>query len=115
MEEGILSKAMSKKDLDDKIIQAGMFNDKATDAERNTTLRDLIQKDNVVQPDGEEEQDEDSGDEIFTDLELNYELARSEPELELFIKMDNERYILENKDARIAAIREKIPALMNKS
>jgi SNF2 family DNA or RNA helicase len=31
MEEGILSKALSKKDLDNKIIQAGMFNQKASD------------------------------------------------------------------------------------
>ena len=31
VEEGILKKAMQKKSLDDKIIQAGMFNDKASD------------------------------------------------------------------------------------
>jgi ATP-dependent helicase STH1/SNF2 len=34
VEEGILSKALSKKDLDNKIIQAGMFNQKASDQER---------------------------------------------------------------------------------
>jgi len=39
---------MSKKDLDNKIIQAGMFNDKATDAERSNKLRDLISKDMKV-------------------------------------------------------------------
>jgi SNF2 family DNA or RNA helicase len=31
VEEGMLSKAMFKKGLDDKIIQAGMYNDDASD------------------------------------------------------------------------------------
>ena len=44
IEESILAKAMSKKALDNKIIQAGMFNDKATDQERNFRLRDIISK-----------------------------------------------------------------------
>jgi ATP-dependent helicase STH1/SNF2 len=39
VEEGILSKAQGKKHLDNKIIQAGLFNEKATDADRNNKLR----------------------------------------------------------------------------
>jgi hypothetical protein len=34
VEEGIFSRANYKKDLDNKIIQAGMFNQKASDQER---------------------------------------------------------------------------------
>lgn len=45
VEEGILSRATSKKDLDNKIIQAGMFNQKASDQERHKTLQELIKKD----------------------------------------------------------------------
>lgn len=72
VEEGILSKAMSKKDLDNKIIQAGMFNDKGSDAERNLRLRDLISKDMGK----EEEDDSDDADEIMGDEELNSILSR---------------------------------------
>jgi len=42
VEEGILNKALSKKDLDNKIIQAGMFNQKASDQERQLKLENLI-------------------------------------------------------------------------
>jgi SNF2 family DNA or RNA helicase len=38
VEEGILSKATYKKGLDDKIIQAGMFNDNASDLDRQNKL-----------------------------------------------------------------------------
>eukprot|EP00352_Strombidinopsis_acuminata_P001486 CAMPEP_0176397330 /NCGR_PEP_ID=MMETSP0126-20121128/45037_1 /TAXON_ID=141414 ORGANISM="Strombidinopsis acuminatum, Strain SPMC142" /NCGR_SAMPLE_ID=MMETSP0126 /ASSEMBLY_ACC=CAM_ASM_000229 /LENGTH=118 /DNA_ID=CAMNT_0017771573 /DNA_START=996 /DNA_END=1352 /DNA_ORIENTATION=+ len=59
IEEGILSKALSKKDLDAKIIQAGMFNNKASDQERHKKLEDLIRKDY--------EDDEEEISEIPTD------------------------------------------------
>ena len=98
---------MGKKDLDNKIIQAGMFNEKASDAERNNKLRDLISKDMVGNAaDGD---DEDSADEIFTEQELNYELSRTEDEMELFTKMDAERYAREGRDEKIRLIREKNP------
>ena len=110
---------MSKKDLDNKIIQAGMFNDKATDAERSNKLRDLISKDmtkNVIQgkkdnnsSGGSEGEDEDSCDEIFTDHELNYELARTEDEREMFEQMDRERYEAEGRQHRLDEIKERMP------
>lgn len=40
-----MNKATQKKDLDAKIIQAGMFNEKASDMERQKKLEDLIRKD----------------------------------------------------------------------
>ena len=53
VEEGILSKATYKKGLDDKIIQAGMFNDNASDTDRQKKLEELIRQGN--------DDDEDEG------------------------------------------------------
>ena len=62
IEEGIFSKASGKKDLDATITQAGMFNDKASDFERQKRLEDLIRKDYV------DDEDESSDEcEIPTD------------------------------------------------
>jgi SNF2 family DNA or RNA helicase len=55
IEEGIFNKATMKKDLDNKIIQAGMFNDKASDMERQKRLEDLIRKDYADDEEGEQE------------------------------------------------------------
>ena len=108
---------MSKKDLDNKIIQAGMFNDKATDAERSNKLRDLISKDMKVAEGGNGDQSEveDEADEIYTDHELNYELARTEDEREMFEKMDQERYAFEGKQERLDEIKEKMPQWANRA
>jgi SNF2 family DNA or RNA helicase len=54
IEEGIFNKATQKKDLDNKIIQAGMFNDKASDMERQKRLEDLIRKDYAGDDDDDE-------------------------------------------------------------
>jgi SNF2 family DNA or RNA helicase len=53
VEEGILSKATYKKGLDDKIIQAGMFNDNASDIDRQKKLEELIRQGNDDEDDGE--------------------------------------------------------------
>lgn len=44
IEENILSKASYKKNLDEMIIQAGMYNDKSTDVERRQRLEEIIKK-----------------------------------------------------------------------
>jgi SNF2 family DNA or RNA helicase len=80
IEEGILSKATQKKDLDAKIIQAGMFNDKASDVDRQKRLEDLIRKDY--------EEEEELETEIPTDDQINEMISRSQEEYELFTKMD---------------------------
>jgi hypothetical protein len=56
VEEGILSKAMYKKGLDDKIIQAGLYNDEATDVDRQKKLEEILRK--AVQADEGEVSDE---------------------------------------------------------
>lgn len=89
-----------KKDLDNKIIQAGMFNDKASDMERQKRLEDLIRKDYAEdeEPEGELET------EIPTDDQINEIISRSPEEYEIFTKIDQDRYVVENRDRRIKEI-----------
>ena len=61
VEEGILFKATYKKALDNKIIQAGMFNNEASDMDRQKKLEEFIRFDE------EGEEDEDKETEIPTD------------------------------------------------
>jgi ATP-dependent helicase STH1/SNF2 len=118
IEENIYDKAMSKKDLDNKIIQAGMFNNKGSEAERVNRLRDLLKSKAKVG----DESDEEEPFEIMGDEELNELLARSVcvpcmkiglkscgHELELFNKLDEDRYREENKDDKIKSIRDRDP------
>jgi hypothetical protein len=95
IEEGIFNKATMKKDLDNKIIQAGMFNDKASDMERQKRLEDLIRKDYADDEEGEQES------EIPNDDQINEIISRSAEEYEIFTKMDQDRYIVEGRDRRV--------------
>lgn len=95
IEEDILSKAAFKKNLDEKIIRAGMYNSTISDNERRKKLEDLLKQD----------KDDDEGvDDISTDEQINIMLARSSEEFSVFQDMDTERYIRENKDERIKEI-----------
>lgn len=98
VEEGILTRASFKKNLDNKIIEAGMFNNKTSDTERQKKLEDLIKAD------AEESEDEN---EVPDDDQLNEMISRSEEEFNLFQEMDNQRYIEEQKDVRLREIKEK--------
>ena len=91
--------------LDNIIIQAGMFNQKASDKERNDLLINLLKQadDDNVQDDFEE------AEEIYNDEQLNEVIARDENEFELFTKMDEERYERENRAERIKIIKDKKP------
>ena len=100
IEEGILSKATQKKDLDAKIIQAGMFNDKASDFERQKRLEDLIRKDY------EEEELEET--EIPSDDQVNEIIARSQEDYDLFTQIDQQRYVEEHKEERMQEIARRL-------
>ena len=96
-----------------------MFNNKGSEAERVNRLRDLLKSKAKVGDDSEEEPFEIMGDE-----EINELLARSicvdcmkqgltecpGHEIELFNKMDEERYKAENRDDKIKVIRAKDPS-----
>ena len=82
VESGILARATSKKDLDNIIIQAGMFNQKANDTERNNVLLDLLKQAD------DKEDDEEAAEEVYNDEQLNEVIARDDKEFELFQSMD---------------------------
>lgn len=82
VEETILSRANYKLDMDGKIIQAGRFDNKSTNAEREAMLRALLE---ATPEDAEKQSD------INDDDELNKIIARNDEELELYKRIDEER------------------------
>ncbi|KAI9337591.1 SNF2 family N-terminal domain-containing protein [Zopfochytrium polystomum] len=85
IEEHILAKAQQKLDLDGKVIQAGKFDQKTSEKEREELLRLLF--------DNEKDENEDADDDNpeLTDEQLNEVISRNPDELELFTRMDRER------------------------
>eukprot|EP00210_Caulerpa_lentillifera_P001183 g1139.t1 len=79
IEEAIMERANEKRDIDAKVIQAGMFNDKSTYTERQQLLKDLLKKGFDA-----------STSNITTEMEVNELIARSRDELLIFEEMDDE-------------------------
>uniref|UniRef100_A0A671RQC3 Probable global transcription activator SNF2L2 n=1 Tax=Sinocyclocheilus anshuiensis TaxID=1608454 RepID=A0A671RQC3_9TELE len=91
VEEKILAAAKYKLNVDQKVIQAGMFDQKSSSHERRAFLQAILEH---------EEQNEVSHfsafthaeeDEIPDDETLNQMIARNEDEFELFMRMDLDR------------------------
>jgi SWI/SNF-related matrix-associated actin-dependent regulator of chromatin subfamily A member 2/4 len=76
VEEKILAAARYKLNVDEKVIQAGMFNNKSTGNERQQFLQKILLQESTR---GDEEEDEVPDDEI-----VNQMIARSEDEYNLF-------------------------------
>lgn len=86
VEEKILERAQFKLDMDGKVIQAGKFDNKSTAEEREAFLKTLLETAEAAeQPGGGADSEE------MDDDDLNEMMARSEEELVLFKKMDEER------------------------
>ena len=81
VEEYILERAQFKLNIDGKVIQAGKFDQKSTNEERDAMLRALFESN---------QEEKNDVDEIYNDEELNEIICRNEAELELFRKMDEE-------------------------
>jgi ATP-dependent helicase STH1/SNF2 len=81
VEERILERAQYKLDIDGKVIQAGKFDNKSTNEERDALLRVML----------EAEEKEAGDNEELDDDELNEICARNDDELALFKRMDQER------------------------
>ncbi|CEF70336.1 ATP-dependent helicase brm [Strongyloides ratti] len=81
VEEKILAAARYKLNVDEKVIQAGKFNQRSTGAERREMLEALIKADN----------DEAEEESVPDDETINQMIARTEEEFEIFQKMDIER------------------------
>ncbi|XP_063220159.1 ATP-dependent helicase brm-like [Bacillus rossius redtenbacheri] len=82
VEERILAAARYKLNMDEKVIQAGMFDQKSTGSERQQFLKTILHQD---------EGDDEEENEVPDDETVNQMIARSETEFELFQKMDLER------------------------
>ncbi|XP_062509331.1 probable global transcription activator SNF2L2 [Corticium candelabrum] len=84
VEEKILAAARYKLNMDEKVIQAGMFDQKSTSSERKAFLEALI----VIENDEDDQREEN---EVPDNETLNQMLARNEDEFELYQKMDADR------------------------
>lgn len=82
VEEKILAAAKYKLNMDEKVIQAGMFDNKSTLTDREKFLQSVLTQDN----DGDAEEAAIPDDET-----INQMLARTEDEFDMFQKMDAER------------------------
>ncbi|XP_055387914.1 ATP-dependent helicase brm isoform X2 [Condylostylus longicornis] len=82
VEERILAAARYKLNMDEKVIQAGMFDQKSTGNERQQFLQSILHQ---------EEADEEEENEVPDDEVVNMMIARNEDELKLFGEMDVER------------------------
>lgn len=82
VEERILAAARYKLNMDEKVIQAGMFDQKSTGSDRRQFLQAILSNDTEE----EEEEDEAPDDET-----INQMIARGEEEFEQFQKIDEIR------------------------
>ncbi|GAM86897.1 hypothetical protein ANO11243_049180 [Dothideomycetidae sp. 11243] len=82
VEEKILERANYKLDMDGKVIQAGKFDNKSTNEERDEMLRVMLESAEAQEAFEQDEMDDD---------DLNVIMMRSDAELEIFQKMDAER------------------------
>ncbi|RDW60111.1 putative chromatin structure-remodeling complex subunit snf21 [Coleophoma crateriformis] len=82
VEEKILERAKFKLDMDGKVIQAGRFDNKSSETDRDAMLRVMLETAEAAETLEQEEMD---------DVELNEILARNDDELILFNNMDAER------------------------
>ncbi|KAK0402086.1 hypothetical protein QR680_016138 [Steinernema hermaphroditum] len=81
VEEKIYAAASHKLKMDEKVIQAGKFDQRSTGAERKLMLEQILR----------EELEEDDEDEVPDDETINQMVARSEDEFELFQRFDIDR------------------------
>ncbi|KAI4289614.1 MAG: hypothetical protein L6R35_001125 [Caloplaca aegaea] len=83
VEEKILERANYKLDMDGKVIQAGKFDNKSTNEERDALLRTLLDSAEAAEQLAEQEE--------MDDEDLNQLMARTDDELKLFQQLDEER------------------------
>lgn len=86
VEERILAAAKYKLTMDEKVIQAGMFDQKSTGSERHQFLQSILHND----------EDDEEENEVPDDETVNQMVARNEEEFQLFQKMDMERKVEED-------------------
>ena len=80
IEERILERAQQKRQIDEQVIQAGMFNSNWSEEDRSKVLEEALQRQSLV----------DLGGGVTSNGEVNRIIARSDEELEIFDAMDEE-------------------------
>lgn len=83
VEEKILERANFKLDMDGKVIQAGKFDNKSTNEERDSMLRLMLE---TAEPNAEDLETEE-----MTDEDLNMLMKRHDSEMDVFERLDEER------------------------
>jgi ATP-dependent helicase STH1/SNF2 len=83
VEEKILERAQFKLDMDGKVIQAGKFDNKSTNEERDALLRTLLDTAEAADHIGDHDEMDDD--------ELNEIMARGEEEIPIFQEIDRQR------------------------
>ncbi|KAJ5350099.1 hypothetical protein N7541_007826 [Penicillium brevicompactum] len=83
VEEKILERAQFKLDMDGKVIQAGKFDNKSTNEERDALLRTLLDTAEAAENIGDDDEMDDD--------EMNEIMARSEEEIPIFQEVDRQR------------------------
>lgn len=101
VEEKILERANFKLDMDGKVIQAGKFDNKSTNEEREAMLRIMLESAEAAESLEQEEMDDD---------DLNMMMMRGENELDVFQKLDEER----NRESKFGP-GKKLPRLLGDS
>merc|ERR1711997_620713 len=102
VEERILAAAKYKLNMDEKVIQAGRFNNTSSGSERRQLLQSILRADDQ---DGDEDENETPDEEV-----VNQMIARSDAEFEKFQQMDIDR---RRADAALGADRK--PRLIEES
>ena len=109
VEEKILERAQFKLDMDGKVIQAGKFDNKSTNEERDEMLRVMLESAEAAESLEQDEMDDD---------DLNVIMMRNDDELITFQKMDadrvrNSRYGADKKYPRLLCEAELPDIYMN--
>lgn len=104
VEEKILERAKFKLDMDGKVIQAGRFDNKSSETDRDAMLRVMLETAEAAETLEQEEMD---------DEDLNMILARSDEEVETFRHMDETR--AKDPVYGTAAGSKRVPRLMAES
>ncbi|TFK47940.1 hypothetical protein OE88DRAFT_1664908 [Heliocybe sulcata] len=100
VEEHMYARARYKLDIDDKVIQAGRFDNKSTQEEQEEFLRSILEAD-------QDEENEEAG--TMNDDEINEIIARNDQEVVTFKQMDIERERAAEQAWRAAGHRGKPP------
>ncbi|KAI0565707.1 chromatin remodeling complex / DNA-dep ATPase [Gracilaria domingensis] len=102
IEEKILKRANRKLQMDAQVIQAGQFNNKSSDNDRQEMLKDLLRQ--------QADDDISRKDDVTSLSEINRKLARTDEELEMFEELDMELESQAREASRLLTDESELPS-----